>query len=93
MASHLKIKVQHEPISLENTVLIGIQVLKLMKQLHEWGFVHGDLKLDNICVGNYNNKIIPNDRSLKLIDFGLTRPFIKEDRILETEWSDEDHVD
>ena len=42
---------KEKPMNIESTVLIGIQVLKLLQQLHETRFVYGDLKPDNLCVG------------------------------------------
>ena len=41
-----------------------------LKDLHSLGFVHNDLKLENVLIGN-------NDPSLiYLIDFGLSCPYI-----------------
>ena len=39
--------------SLETCVTIGIQMISLLEQLHEVGYVHGDIKPDNIIVGDY----------------------------------------
>jgi len=41
------------------------------------GFVFNDLKPDNICVGLYNDK--KSLHQLKIIDFGLTTPYLKLD--------------
>ena len=37
--------------SLKTTVQIGIQLIKIMQQIHEYGFVFNDLKPDNILLG------------------------------------------
>tara|TARA_B110000285_G_C14935617_1_gene519421 strand:+ start:199 stop:663 length:465 start_codon:yes stop_codon:yes gene_type:complete len=55
LTSHLQENNKRELLSIESTTLIGVQVLKLLEQLHEAGYVHGDLKPDNICVGSYAN--------------------------------------
>ena len=44
-----------------------------MRALHSLGFVHNDLKLENILIGNKDPSII------YLIDFGLTCKFLEED--------------
>jgi serine/threonine protein kinase len=41
--------------------------------MHELGFVHNDLKLDNILIGYKDPAII------YLIDFGLTCKYVKDD--------------
>lgn len=49
---------------------IGLQLLDLLERLHALGFVHNDLKLENLVVGNQDsNKIY-------LIDFGLAKSII-----------------
>jgi len=30
---------------------IGVQMVTLLEEFHSIGYVHNDLKLDNICVG------------------------------------------
>lgn len=37
----------------ENINKMGIQLLKIMKDLHSIGYTYNDLKPDNICVGKY----------------------------------------
>jgi serine/threonine protein kinase len=51
-------------------LMITIQLIKLVRHLHEMGFVHNDLKLDNILVGHKDPHLI------YLIDFGLTCRFV-----------------
>ena len=56
---------------------IGIQLITLLEQFHQIGYVYNDLKPDNICVGTYNNS---NElHTLKLIDFGLSSPYLQID--------------
>ena len=55
--------------SLASAYAIGLHLLDLLERLHSLGFVHNDLKLENMVVGNDdNNKIY-------LIDFGLSKSF------------------
>lgn len=57
-----------------------MQVLQLLRQLHAAGFVHCDIKPDNICVPLANRNIVETEgvisgtwdvSSMSLIDFGL----------------------
>ena len=38
--------------SLKTAVQIGIQLIDRLKELHECGFIHNDLKPDNILLGS-----------------------------------------
>ena len=60
----------------ESTVLlIALNLIKILKNIHEIGIIHRDLKPSNICFGHFsgnNNKFI---KSLNIIDFGLAKRF------------------
>jgi serine/threonine protein kinase len=50
------------------------------------------MKPNNICVGKYSSTESDEpDYSLKLIDFGLARPFIKPERM--QNWTENDHIE
>lgn len=60
---------------------IFVNILKSVKILHENSIIHGDIKPENILVGN--------DFGLKLIDFGFAKKFNKKNNIINnTEGSD-----
>jgi serine/threonine protein kinase len=59
--------------SLKLVYQIGIQILYLLKSLHEKGLVHRDIKPDNFLLGN-------NSKQLFLIDFGLCKTYIKDEK-------------
>ena len=42
-------------------------------KLHTTGFVHNDIKPDNICFGNYG--LSESNHELKIIDFGCATKF------------------
>lgn len=46
--------------------MITIQILSRLQKLHELGFTHGDMKLQNILVD------LKDSNKIYLIDFGLT---------------------
>ena len=39
-------------LSIHSVISIGIQLLNCLEKLHELGFVHNDLKPDNVLVGD-----------------------------------------
>lgn len=55
---------QHKALDLKTISDIGIQTISQLEILHKLGFVHGDLKFQNICF----NKI---SKTYSVIDFGL----------------------
>lgn len=55
-------------------IQIGIQIIQRLQVLHELGFLHMDLKPDNIVLGTHNMN--SEDSSLiYLIDFGISKTY------------------
>ena len=69
---------------------IGIQITDLLEELHSIGYVHNDLKLDNICVGG--TKKGDEQDQLKLIDFGIASQFVKNEGSLKEPTNDDEHA-
>lgn len=61
--------------SFDQAISFSKQLLTGLRDLHEAGYVHGDLKLDNLLT--YGSK-------LKIADFGKTRPIGNKDQTLHT---------
>ena len=57
--------------SIKTTVMIGIQAINRLEQIHTQGFIHRDIKPDNFLVGYGQNKDI-----IYLVDFGLSKKYI-----------------
>ena len=76
------------PIKKEFVAQIGIQLVDQVKLFHDQGFVHNDIKPDNVLV-NYkfrNCQPIKVDQLSKceeaiIIDFGLSKEYIGQDGI------------
>ncbi|VDO96776.1 unnamed protein product [Soboliphyme baturini] len=49
---------------------IGIQCLEALQDIHQAGFVHRDVKPENVAIGRP-----PNHRNIYVIDFGLARQY------------------
>uniref|UniRef100_A0A0N4Z626 Protein kinase domain-containing protein n=1 Tax=Parastrongyloides trichosuri TaxID=131310 RepID=A0A0N4Z626_PARTI len=66
------LRVQCDEFTLSTIARIGIQALYGLKEIHEAGFIHRDVKPQNMAIGgrNINMKII------YLLDFGLSREFV-----------------
>uniref|UniRef100_A0A914WHK5 Protein kinase domain-containing protein n=1 Tax=Plectus sambesii TaxID=2011161 RepID=A0A914WHK5_9BILA len=71
-----KIRCAGRPLSESTTVRIGIQALLGIKQLHDVGFVHRDIKPTNFAMALGDGA---DGRFVHLIDFGLARAYVTRD--------------
>ena len=55
---------------MKTTLMVGLQLVKAIKQVHDAGFIHRDLKPANITLG-----IGKRTNDLRLIDFGLAKNY------------------
>jgi tau tubulin kinase len=53
-------------------IRLGIQILYGLKQLHDIGYIHRDMKMSNLAIGKKG----PEARMVHLLDFGLAREFV-----------------
>lgn len=60
-----------QTFSLKLVLQIGIQIINLLKVLHEYGFIHRDVKPDNFLLG-LNNK----SKQIHIIDFGFCKSYL-----------------
>uniref|UniRef100_F1L856 Serine/threonine-protein kinase n=1 Tax=Ascaris suum TaxID=6253 RepID=F1L856_ASCSU len=58
--------------SISTQVRVGINILYGIKQLHEVGFIHRDVKPANLAVGRRGKEM----RIIHILDFGLSREYI-----------------
>ena len=56
-------------LSLKTVCLLGIEMLKILKDIHDKHFIHRDIKPDNFAIGYSNPKTI------YLLDFGLAKKY------------------
>lgn len=68
-----KLKAKLGGFSLRMTLTIGLKIIKLLKNIHEKGLVHRDVKPDNFLFGQNDNT------ELYIIDFGFCKSFIEND--------------
>lgn len=62
-------------IPLKLTLQIGVQILFLLKEIHERGLIHRDVKPDNFLFGLDDKK-----NKLYIIDFGFCKSFISNEK-------------
>lgn len=56
----------------EMVACVAVEALNTLKNLHEVGWVHGDIKPENFLLGQPGT---PNEKRLYLVDFGLASNF------------------
>ena len=56
-------------LSLKTICLLGIEMLKILKYIHDRNFIHRDIKPDNFAIG------YSNPSKLYLLDFGLAKKY------------------
>ena len=58
-------------------ITIGIHLLNLLERLHSIGYIHCDIKPDNIMIGDHQQN--PNEiNKLYLVDFSFSQKYIDE---------------
>ena len=59
-------------LSTRSIILLSRSILKLLRQLHETGYCHNDVKIDNFVLG-----LGQGDREVYMVDFGFAKRFRK----------------
>jgi casein kinase I family protein HRR25 len=65
------LKNTRDRFSLQLVLQIGIQIINLLKTIHEKGLVHRDIKPDNFLLSRN-----PNDKNIYIIDFGFCKSYL-----------------
>ena len=65
-------KSEKKRLSLKTILLLAMQMIKILKDVHDAGYIHRDLKPDNFVIDIKTNNIV------YCIDFGLAKKYINE---------------
>jgi casein kinase 1 len=65
------ILIKRKKLRLKTVILLAIQMIELLRYIHEKGYIHRDIKPDNFVIDKDNGK------KLYCIDFGLAKKYIK----------------
>ena len=71
--------IKKQSFYLKLVLQIGIQVIELLKVLHEYGFVHRDIKPENFLLG-LNSK----SKQIHMIDFGFCKSYLINNKNIES---------
>ena len=63
--------------SIKTVMTIGACLIDLLQKFHEEGYVHCDIKPDNIMIGDFKNEFSEMNQ-LYLIDFGIASRYLDE---------------
>lgn len=66
-------RMPHKTFSVKTALMVGLQVIDRLEALHRIGYLHRDVKPDNLAIG-----LAHNDNVIYLFDFGLALPILAE---------------
>ena len=74
------LEARNEPFTFKTTMQVGLALLEQLRIIHQSGYCHNDLKLENILIGNAPSLPVSLQQLdiLTLIDYGLVGKFIDE---------------
>jgi len=75
-----QLKLEKTNFSLKLTLQIGIQVIFLLKSIHEKGLIHRDVKPENFLLG-----LNSTDKQIYIIDFGFCKSYLNNDQHIKFE--------
>ena len=58
---------------MKSCLIVGLQILERLEQLHKHGFIFRDVKPENFLIGSTQR---PASNMIYMVDFGLTTPFM-----------------
>jgi serine/threonine protein kinase len=61
--------------STKTIVQLGLQMTERIRKLHELGYLHMDIKPDNILLGTTNLRSLDSS-NIHLIDFGISKSYL-----------------
>ena len=69
------VRENHGPFSLNDTISICENIIKILLAIHEKGLIHRDVKPHNFLLNNNKN----NKNNISIIDFGFCKRYLKDD--------------
>ena len=70
-------KMRHERFTIKTAVQIGLQTIDQLEKLHKCGFIHNDLKPENMLLMSRDSNSTKSS-TIILIDFGFATEFENE---------------
>ena len=76
----IKCKTAKDKFLLETTVKVALQVLQILKHVHDCGILHNDIKPENLMTG------LSDQNTIYLIDFGYSTFYMKDGKHVADEY-------
>jgi len=72
----IRSKLPNKKYTIKTSLMIAYQCLERLKDLHDKGIIHRDMKPENFVIGRKNK-----ERTIYLIDFGLSKKYLNNNNI------------
>lgn len=71
---------ERQGLDLATVTILGIQMINILKSIHDRFIIHNDIRPSNICWGKFNQGTFEQENKFFLIDFGYSKEFVIDEK-------------